>query len=99
MNYLLPGSLCYGHEGAEPGIWFDFPFPCQVQGRSSSIPIPGQSCRGDQIRAGGRDPVLPHVCECVCMYTQECVLWGLHSTLKLFPYLIMAQVSAIRVIH
>lgn len=84
-------------------IWSDLPFPCQaptpVQSKSSSTQSPGQGCRGERIWAGGWDPVPPRVGKCVCVHTQECVPWGLHSTLKLFPYLIAAQVSAIRVIY
>lgn len=70
---------------------------CRGAARGSPGPHPRpQGCPRERLRAGG----LPQcVCEYMCVHAQECVLRGLCSVLKPFPYLIVAQVSAIRVTH
>lgn len=70
---------------------------CRGAARGSPGPHPRpQGCPRERLRAGG----LPQcVCKYMCVHAQECVLRGLSSMLKPFPYLIVAQVSAIRVTH
>lgn len=100
VKYPFPGSFHCGYEWRELGMLgtgstLIFPYPARLPRAGALVSQFGAGLLWGVNPGWGQDSIPP----CVCVCTGERVPRGLHSTLKLFPYLIVAQVSAIRVTH